>query len=186
MEREAYTIDEFCRSHGFSRAHYFNMQKDGQGPRVMRAGFARPDFARGSSRLARVPGSCRCLKRKGPATELQSARAVHSIGEPNAHFAYDRVARFSTVLRTEERAGVRPFSGVSRQARWQAANPKARWAHVALQSALRRGLVEREPCIVCGALEVDGHHPDYHKPMDVTWLCRLHHMAEHRQARRGG
>jgi predicted DNA-binding transcriptional regulator AlpA len=38
MEREAYTIDEFCRSHGFSRAHYFNMQKDGQGPRVMRLG----------------------------------------------------------------------------------------------------------------------------------------------------
>jgi predicted DNA-binding transcriptional regulator AlpA len=38
MEREAYTIEEFCRSHGFSRAHYFNMQKDGFGPRIMRLG----------------------------------------------------------------------------------------------------------------------------------------------------
>ena len=38
MEREAYTIDEFCRAHGFSRAHYFNLQKQGGGPRVMRVG----------------------------------------------------------------------------------------------------------------------------------------------------
>ena len=38
MEREAFTIDEFCRAHGFSRAHYFNLQKQGTGPRVMRVG----------------------------------------------------------------------------------------------------------------------------------------------------
>jgi len=38
MEREAFTIDEFCRAHGFSRAHYFNLQKLGTGPRVMRVG----------------------------------------------------------------------------------------------------------------------------------------------------
>lgn len=38
MEREAYTIEEFCRSHGFSRAHYFNLRKDGRGPRVMHVG----------------------------------------------------------------------------------------------------------------------------------------------------
>ncbi len=38
MEREAFTIDEFCRAHGFSRAHYFNLQKLGMGPRVMRVG----------------------------------------------------------------------------------------------------------------------------------------------------
>ena len=38
MEREAFTIDEFCRAHGFSRAHYFNLQKLGDGPRVMRVG----------------------------------------------------------------------------------------------------------------------------------------------------
>lgn len=71
----------------------------------------------------------------------------------------------------------------SRQARWQAANPKARWAHVCLQSALRRGLTGREPCAVCGDEKVDGHHPDYDRPMDVIWLCRKHHKAAHRQSR---
>lgn len=38
MTREAFTIDEFCQAHGFSRGHYFNLQKMGQGPRVMKAG----------------------------------------------------------------------------------------------------------------------------------------------------
>lgn len=38
MERETYTIDEFCRAHGFSRAHYFNLQNRGLGPRVMQVG----------------------------------------------------------------------------------------------------------------------------------------------------
>ncbi len=38
MDREAYTIEEFCRAHGISRAHYFNIQKQGDGPRVMRVG----------------------------------------------------------------------------------------------------------------------------------------------------
>lgn len=38
MDREAFTIDEFCRAHGFSRAHYFNLQQKGEGPRVMRLG----------------------------------------------------------------------------------------------------------------------------------------------------
>lgn len=73
-----------------------------------------------------------------------------------------------------------PETQQTRQAKWRAANPKARWAHVALQSALNRGLIERQPCEVCGAEKVDGHHPDYDKPMAVTWLCRRHHKAVHR------
>ena len=38
MDRQAFTIKEFCQSHGFSRAHYFNLQKDGLGPRTMQVG----------------------------------------------------------------------------------------------------------------------------------------------------
>lgn len=67
----------------------------------------------------------------------------------------------------------------TRQARWQAANPKARWAHLALASAIKRGLIERQPCEECGAEPSDGHHHDYNRPMDVRWLCRRHHRALH-------
>jgi hypothetical protein len=38
----------------------------------------------------------------------------------------------------------------NRQQWWQSRNPKARWAHMCLQSALRRGLLERGPCAICG------------------------------------
>lgn len=74
----------------------------------------------------------------------------------------------------------------TRQARWQATHPKARWAHIALASGLRRGLLERQPCEHCGAEPADGHHPDYDRPLAVVWLCRRCHLAVHRQQRREG
>jgi hypothetical protein len=38
MEPTAYSIPEFCDAHRISRAHYFNLQKAGEGPRVMHVG----------------------------------------------------------------------------------------------------------------------------------------------------
>ncbi|MGC5843806.1 hypothetical protein PU724_25570 [Mesorhizobium abyssinicae] len=69
----------------------------------------------------------------------------------------------------------------ARQARWASSHPQEKWAHACLRSALRLGLVEKQPCEVCGAAEVDGHHPNYNEPMSVRWLCRAHHKAEHRR-----
>lgn len=68
-----------------------------------------------------------------------------------------------------------------RQAKWRAGNPQATWAHQCLRSALRRGLVIQQPCKVCGDPNTEAHHPDYDRPMDVDWLCRPHHKAEHRR-----
>lgn len=72
----------------------------------------------------------------------------------------------------------------SRQARWRERNPLAAWAHSALRSAIRRGLVKVEPCEVCGAKPTDAHHDNYAKPADVRWLCRRHHAALHKAQRR--
>lgn len=74
---------------------------------------------------------------------------------------------------------------LSPQAKWDRANPEAKWAHMALASAIRRGLIERQPCEVCGAVHgqagavIHGHHDDYQKPMAVQWLCHLHHRQVH-------
>lgn len=38
MQTEAFTIETFCKAHGFSKAHYFNLAKAGHGPRIMRVG----------------------------------------------------------------------------------------------------------------------------------------------------
>jgi len=44
---------------------------------------------------------------------------------------------------------------------------------------LRRGWLKKEPCGNCGNPESQMHHEDYSKPLDVRWLCRPCHMAEH-------
>lgn len=38
MKPEAYTIEEFCQAHRFSRSQYFTMKKAGEGPREMAVG----------------------------------------------------------------------------------------------------------------------------------------------------
>jgi len=48
-----------------------------------------------------------------------------------------------------------------------------------VREALRHGEISREPCVVCGSEEVQGHHEDYAEPLDVIWLCRLHHSWRH-------
>lgn len=51
--------------------------------------------------------------------------------------------------------------------------------------ALTRGYIKygrliKGPCEVCGTTEnVEAHHDDYTKPMDVRWLCRFHHCEHH-------
>ena len=86
-------------------------------------------------------------------------------------------------------AGVGP-EGVSEkkrrhaQAKWDERHPLAKWAHMCLASALRRGLLQRQPCEVCGEGPADGHHDDYTRPLVVRWLCRRHHQQHHAQEAR--
>lgn len=59
-------------------------------------------------------------------------------------------------------------------------------AHNLLNAAVSRGQVSRGACEICGATSsgrraIDGHHRfGYDRPLDVVWLCRTHHFAEHR------
>ena len=46
--------------------------------------------------------------------------------------------------------------------------------------AVKTGRIQKQPCSVCGALKAEGHHSDYSKPLEVIWLCRLHHRKIHR------
>jgi len=63
--------------------------------------------------------------------------------------------------------------------RWGESNPDKKAAHLAVRNAITRGELVRLPCSVCGAGDAHAHHPDHSKPLDVMWLCREHHTAEH-------
>lgn len=43
---------------------------------------------------------------------------------------------------------------------------------------LKRGWLTRLGCEVCGKT-AQMHHEDYSQPLQVRWLCRSHHLAEH-------
>ncbi len=43
-----------------------------------------------------------------------------------------------------------------------------------------RGRIKEQPCAICSATEnVQAHHEDYSKPLDVIWLCTAHHRQLH-------
>lgn len=64
---------------------------------------------------------------------------------------------------------------------YRSANPDRVAANNAVARALRDGRLKRQPCWVCGKRAV-AHHPDYSSPLDVVWLCQVHHKAAHAAA----
>jgi hypothetical protein len=59
--------------------------------------------------------------------------------------------------------------------------------HDITEKAIARGVLVPKPCEVCGAngtmsdgrREVQAHHDDYNKPLEVRWLCQRHHHEWH-------
>ena len=61
---------------------------------------------------------------------------------------------------------------------WRQEFPNRRRAQGKVQHALRSGMLQKQPCWVCGEKAV-AHHPDYDRPLDVVWLCQPHHKQAH-------
>jgi hypothetical protein len=61
------------------------------------------------------------------------------------------------------------------------------WVHNVTERAIRCGVLTRQPCEVCasqgemsdGRSDVQAHHDDYNKPLEVRWLCQRHHHEWH-------
>lgn len=49
-----------------------------------------------------------------------------------------------------------------------------------VRAAVRYGKLKRDACEKCGRKDTHGHHDDYSKPLEVRWLCPVHHGEEHR------
>lgn len=55
-------------------------------------------------------------------------------------------------------------------------------AQAAVRQAVKTGKIKKPTnCERCGRMvELQGHHDDYAKPLEVEWICRQCHAAEHR------
>lgn len=65
--------------------------------------------------------------------------------------------------------------------------PERRRAHVKLQQAVRLGVLKKPNCCVVDSSDcsdrLEAHHEDYSKPLQVIWLCSVHHNWVHNQER---
>ena len=46
---------------------------------------------------------------------------------------------------------------------------------------VKRGIIKKQLCSICGESNVEMHHDDYSNPLEVKWFCRKHHMEYHKQ-----
>lgn len=63
-------------------------------------------------------------------------------------------------------------------------NPEKYAAQTAVGNAIRDGKLKRQTCRECGK-KAHAHHEDYSKPLDVIWLCPVHHAEIHKRKRNG-
>lgn len=61
-------------------------------------------------------------------------------------------------------------------------HPERLRANNAIQRAKSKGKLKSQPCQKCGQVSnVHAHHDDYSKPLDIIWLCSVHHKARHKE-----
>lgn len=60
--------------------------------------------------------------------------------------------------------------------KWRENNPLKVTAHRRVYVALRNKTLSKSPCNECGNTNVQAHHEDYLKPLEVVWLCKEHHV----------
>ena len=61
-------------------------------------------------------------------------------------------------------------------------NPKNRKkvnAKESVRRAVKSGKITKSNCEICGCEKALAHHDDYNKPLDVRWLCTIHHNEWH-------
>jgi len=61
---------------------------------------------------------------------------------------------------------------------WRINFPERKKAHLRVYYALKKGILVKQPCFICGE-KAEAHHPDYSRPLDVVWLCSSHHRQAH-------
>lgn len=48
-----------------------------------------------------------------------------------------------------------------------------------VNKAVKRGVIKKQPCLFCKNPKTEAHHKNYKRPMDIIWVCRLHHEHLH-------
>lgn len=80
----------------------------------------------------------------------------------------------------KKRYKTHPETEHARRIRYALKYPNRIKANRKVQTAVKSGKLIKRPCEVCSVVKTIAHHDDYTKPLEVKWLCELHHKERHR------
>ncbi len=120
-------------------------------------------------------GKCKtCTKADANKHRDENIDRIRAYDRERGQLAHRKAA--NTARRSKiDKAIVRAY-----HAKYNGANKQKRRATVIVSRALKAGKITRTPCS-CGNPKVEAHHDDYSQPLQVRWLCRQCHGAEHRR-----
>ena len=68
------------------------------------------------------------------------------------------------------------------QKTYRAKNRQKFNARMLLYKYVAKGKIIRGRCAICNSgKSIEAHHEDYSKPLEVVWLCKIHHNEIHRR-----
>jgi hypothetical protein len=82
--------------------------------------------------------------------------------------------------RTRGKQKERMLSASEVSKRWRKRDSRIMAAHNKVARAIKSGVLERQPCSVCGVEKSYAHHESYNEPLDVVWYCQIHHKERHK------
>jgi hypothetical protein len=129
---------------------------------------------------------CTECRRRRPITEFSPRHGVRRARCIRCSAKYEQNRRkdpaWANELRKRDRKrGRTPERRAYDDARKSKQPELVRRAHLAVIVAVKSGKLVRKPCEVCGKKKSQAHHDDYSKPLDVRWLCQVHHSEHHRK-----
>ena len=64
--------------------------------------------------------------------------------------------------------------------KYRADYPNKYRAHTKVNNEKRKGNLVEKPCEICGSTDrIHAHHDDYLEPLNIRWLCAVHHHQWH-------
>jgi hypothetical protein len=127
-----------------------------------------------------------CPKVKLTASEHEEIERLYlrgiSVSVIKKQFNVSKQTIYYSLHKTGGKTRVAPLPRMPRNGRYRGS------LECIVQKAINVGYLMPRPCEVCGTFTFDNrgrrkvhaHHPDYSKPLEVMWLCHLHHVEWHR------
>ena len=127
--------------------------------------------------------SCKeCVKRRVRANRAENLERIRAYDRSRSDLPH-RVAIRQRAAEQRRQDPAKKSIDLRTKQRWADRNFVKRRAHIMVDNAIKYGnIIRPNQCSRCSIVCVpDGHHEDYYKPLEVTWLCEDCHGKRHRE-----